>query len=404
MAGSRGRAGTFKVWEASRREAGVAIVTVLLVFTVLLTLGLGALALALAHREVSMNEVKNAKAFYAAEAGIAVALAELQLDPVWPGYPSGPLPEVATGLGDAQIVEIKLLSQGEVLQVEARGEAGGLTRQLAALLQKPALAYGLVVTTDEPVTIPANSNLRGTFIFHGNVTVDSSVQVGDPTAKDGWIIARGNVTNKGKIYGGVRAGGSVNNFQGVIDGVIQQGVEIYLPPVTAPDLNAYRDAADQVVGGDLTWGQHELRQFLAAGKRTLYVTGNLTLDTKGNHDAKGNKDISYSGRAVLVAGGDIEIKADVVNADQNSALALIAGGGIDVGNQEVHALLHAGGSLQSNGNPSIVGAAVAQNLDVSGNFNLTFDQDLVWRLLGGASPLIQGDNSFKIVRWWAKGS
>lgn len=414
MAQRSGSAGWPSKGRWARAQAGVALVTVLLVFTILLTLGLGALGLAMNHRLISMNEVKNAKAFYAAEAGINVALAELQSNPAWPGYPPAALPSVATSLEGARIVEIKVLPQGEVLQVEARGESGGLTRQVAVLLQKPALAYGLVLGTRQDVTIGANSELRGAFVFAGNVTIGSSVQVGDPAAKDGWIIAGGNVTNQGAIYGGVKAGGRIDNTGGTIVGERQEFAVAYLPPVTAPDLNAYRSRADEVVSGNLTWGQEELQDFLDHNRRILFVEGNLILDghqnknqNHGNNQNQNrgqNQRITYSGRAVLVAGGDIEIKADVVNADQNSALALIAGGDIDVGNQEVHALLYAGGALKSNGNPSIVGAAVAQNLDVSGNFNLTFDQRLAWQLLGGGSPLITGDNSFRMVRWWAKGS
>lgn len=418
MAGRTGLAKMAKDLGLGQAGRGMALITVLLVLTLLLTLGLGALSLALTHREISINEVKSAKAFYAAEAGINVALDQLQSNPAWPGYPPAALPSVAASLGGARIVEIKVLPQGEVLQVEARGESGGLTRQVAVLLQKPALAYGLVLGTRQDVTIGANSELRGTFVFAGNVTTGSSVQVGDPAAKDGWIIAGGNVTNQGAIYGGVKAGGRINNTGGTIVGERQEFAVAYLPPVTAPDLNAYRSRADEVVSGNLTWGQEELQEFLDHNRRILFVEGNLILDghqnknqsqnqnhgNSQNHNQGQNQRITYSGRAVLVAGGDIEIKADVVNADQNSALALIAGGDIDVGNQEVHALLYAGGALKSNGKPSIVGAAVAQNLDVSGNFNLTFDQRLAWQLLGGGSPLITGDNSFRMVRWWAKGS
>lgn len=401
MAQRSGSAGWPSKWRWARAQAGVALVTVLLVFTILLTLGLGALGLAMNHRLISMNEVKNAKAFYAAEAGINVALAELQSDPAWPGYPPAALPSVAASLEGARIVEINVLPQGEVLQVGARGESGGLTRRVAVLLQKPALAYGLVLGTREHVTIGANSELHGTFVFAGSVTIGSSVQVGDPAAMDGWIIAGGNVTNYGAIYGGVKAGGWIDNTRGRIVGVRQEFAVAYLPPVKAPDLDAYRSRADEVVTRrELIWGQEELQDFLNQNRRILFVEGDLILDQNRGR----NRRITYTGRAVLVASGDIRIKADVVNADQDSALALIAGGDIDVGNQEVHALLYAGGALKSNGKPSIVGAAVAQNLDVSGNFNLTFDQRLAWQLLGGGSPLITGDNSFRMVRWWAKGS
>jgi hypothetical protein len=382
----------------------VALVTVLLVLTVLLGLGLAALGLTLTHKDISRTELNSLRAFYAAEAGIQVALAQLSVNPEWPGYDPargvGSLPGIAAEIEGAQIKEVIPTPLGEVLQIEARGESGGLTRQVAALVQKPAWAYGLVLSQAADASIGGNSYLRGTFIFAGNVTIGSSVEVGDPQAKDGWIIAGGNVVNRGRIYGGVRARGTVDNTQGIIVGVVQQGVEVYVPSVRAPDLEQYRLLADQVLSGNVTWRGSDLQSFIDSGKQVLYVDGNLVLDEQGS------RDIIYSGRAVLVASGNIEVRADVKRApgtEGRSALALIAGGNIALGNQEVEALLWAGGSLQTHGSRPIRGAAVAGTLDVSGQFNLTYDPTLVGLFLGSDSPLA-GDAGFRMVRWWAKGS
>ncbi|MGB9888021.1 MAG: PilX N-terminal domain-containing pilus assembly protein, partial [Moorellales bacterium] len=264
-------------WPCWIKDQGVALMTVLVILTVLLGLGLAALTLTLTHKDISRTEARSLQAFYAAEAGIQVALAQLAASLEWPGYdPSrgiGSLPEIADQLEGARIKEILLTPQGEVLQVEARGEAGGLTRQVAALLQKPAWAFGLVLhQATAPVSIGGNSYLRGTFIFAGDVTIGSSVQVGDSQARDGWIISGGNVVNKGVVYGGVKARGVVDNSQGTIVGVLEQRAEVFIPPVTAPDLQYYYIRADERLAepdGEVELTGEALQAFINAGKRIV---------------------------------------------------------------------------------------------------------------------------------------
>lgn len=406
-----------------RGTAGVALVTVLLVFTILLTLGLGALGLALTHREVSLNEVKNAKAFYAAEAGINVALAELQSNPSLVFNGNGASispPDIARELEGAQIEEIAVNDRGDLVEVQARGKAGGLTRQVAAYLQKPVWAYGLVLGqgNGNDVVIKTNVNLKGTFVFPDDVDIERQVKV------DGWVIAGGDIDNDSeRIKGGLKAVGAIVTVP--IDGQIVRYAPPYLPSFMAPKIADYRGQADEKSYDDLTIGEEELRRF-AKSDYLVFIDGDLTIECKdednGNGKGRdgdqgggeGKKVIEYSGRAVLVASGNIEVKTDIVKENEDSALALVAGGNIDIKNHEVHAVLWAGGALETNGHPVIVGAAAAGSLnakDESGGdgkgklkFHLTYDTDLVAQLLSGDSPLIRCDTSFKIVRWWAKGS
>jgi hypothetical protein len=393
----------------------VALVTVLLALAVLLGLGLAGLSLALTYRELSNTELRSLQAFYAAEAGLAAALAALGADWSWSGYPGDDLPPEAALLeGEgARIREIKVEDLGDMLQIEAQGEAGGRTRRVAAWVQRPAWAYGLVLGAQEAVGFTGNTFLRGTLVFAGDVEIGPSVQVGDSEARDGWIISGGNVTNKGRIYGGVRAVGEIKTLNpGVIEGTVQENAPPFLPGFSAPDMTAYRDRAAQVIRGDLAWGQDELQAFIDAHTpdgAVLFVEGKLTLGSEGNKESHGNKAIAYSGRAVLVATNGIEIAADIVRAEgaeATSALALIAGGDIEVGNHEVQAVLWTGSNLKVHSQTKIVGAVAAWNLDRQGEadpmFELSYDGQLVGLFLGPGSPLLSSAVAPRIVRWWTK--
>jgi hypothetical protein len=204
---------------AQRQESGVALLTALLVIAVLMLLGGAFLTVGITESAIAANQVAAARAFHAAEAGIAHARLELADEDVdellenggvlfndrdlglgsytvtvsnnvAPSFPRGPVP--ADGGGATE-------NDDAYLVVTSSGSYRNASRTVEVVVQEnavPAAQWGLF--GDYFISAHGSGTINGDIGTNGNIVLSTSV-IGD-------AFAGGTVNNPGLVSGTVTTG------------------------------------------------------------------------------------------------------------------------------------------------------------------------------------------------------
>lgn len=302
---------------------GSALLLVVVVLTILLVLASGLMSLAGTESISGINQVNQMQAYYIAEAGVEKALVTLKLDPLWRAgfngldYSDGIIQGVtistvaseSTPNTSVVIIQSVGISEGAKKTVEVKArlssdpyiKAGHYLRAGTTPLQE--------LRSTSPVEV------HGDVFFAGDCRLDWDILI------NGTIRAGNNVEilAPARVTGDVCASGSIFAEDETVDGLLYPGQSISVPPfpsLTADDLTFFRDVALALGDNHYFPGNHRFTQAELWNMQGIYfVEGRATVAGV------------YSGRASIVASGDISIADSLYAANrQQDVLGLISAG------------------------------------------------------------------------------
>lgn len=413
---------------------GSALPGVLMVILVLSLLGAGLLSLSLVERQGAYNEVKITQASYLAEAGINLALANLRRDPGWrDGLRAVTLPQAK-----GQVVEVDLTPQVISYNLRSVGEVDGIRRALEVELARPFFSYALAVagnmTLKNPVSVTGDLFAMGNIQLQkgasGNVAAGMDLTIQNNTAVQGSVVTGHYLYNYGTIYGDATVGQTIDkygrdpNYYGRVKGQIIKGLGFSFPAWPGNQAAAYSG------GYSLAPGVYTLAELqgvvdsLPGDTKVIYVNGDLTVAAENDHgQGRGQNNngdvIYYSGRAIIAAQGDINLKQDIRAAGADDAWAFVAGGDLLLdGGVTVDALLESNRYFYKQGAESIINGSLVtggiadinegNNGDgndtnkgngnyhgsIKGQLTINYNSDLIKIL----SPVL-GETGWKVLSW-----
>lgn len=414
-------------------ERGQALVLVMLVLMVVVILGSATVTLTASHRQTAARHRNHVQAYYAADAGVERALVMIKQNP---GLlkDSSRLEKDLSGKpyagGEIESVTVKEIPGGPGTGVEitsvgtfnkarktlaVRGRVftpGDLLKGVSILPEEQG--YELKITGN--VTLQgANINSRPVFLVNGSLEVSGSAQI-----KDFDIYASGNIVYKDED----------KNLQ---DCNIHPNYPA-LPPFPELDEEWYRsqaEKADQYYPGDTAFPQ-EPQKHGHGRERDQGVPSNDRGKEQGQNTQEGdngkgqgqegnNEDVAkysgvyfvdgdvklsgtYSGQAVIVASGDIEVTDDLLAGDPDEDLLVLIslGGGVDIKNYEVHALIITNGTFSAQGSAELYGGIIARQLGPkdkeTGKVTIICDPELIDRHSTFIQDRAFGGSSKPVIR------
>jgi hypothetical protein len=405
--------------EQGMRERGQALVLVMLVLMVVVILGSATVTLTASHRQTAARQRNHVQAYYAADAGVERALVmirqnpgllkdpsrleKLEKDLSGESYAGGEIERVTVEeeeIPDGPGTGVEITSVGtfnkarKTLAVRARVFApGDLLKGVSILPEEQG--YELKITGNFTLR-GENSNSRPVFLVNGSLEVSGSAQI-----KDFDIYASGNIVYKDED----------KNLQ---DCNIHPNYPA-IPPFPVLDEEWYQQQAKEYYPGDTTFPQESQKRNHGKGQGQNTQEGD---NGKGQGQEGNNEDVAkysgvyfvdgdvklsgtYSGQAVIVALGDIEVTDDLLAGDPDEDLLVLIslGGGVDIkkGNSIVDALIITNGTFSAQGGAELYGGIIARQLDPNGSVTIICDpaliernQDLLRMAFGGSSkPVIR---------------
>jgi len=361
-------------------ERGQALILVMLVLLVVAVLGSAAVTLTASHRQTAARQRNLVQAYYAADAGVERALVIIKSHPTdfWSKFPleNKPLRNEPYAGGEIERVTVKEIPGGpgtgvEITSVGTFNEArktlvirmrvfapGDLLKGVSILPEEQG--YELKITGNITLQGP-NSNSRPVFLVNGSLEVKRSVD-----------FSGADVYASGEIEG--LTGANVHpNYPAI-------------PPFPVLEEEWYRSGADHGYQEDVSFGGAAPGGGSGQGQGQEGQGGDVA-EYDGVYFVDGNVEISgtYSGKAVIVATGNIEVTGDLRAEDRdNDLLVLISlnpDGGIDIKNYSVDALIITSGTFSAQGNAQLFGGIIARQLGLkdkeTGNVKITCDPELI---------------------------
>ncbi|NPV28515.1 MAG: hypothetical protein HPY58_02450 [Firmicutes bacterium] len=372
-------------------ERAQALVLVMVVLFILLLLATAVVTLAGGHRRNAAYQRDLVQAYYAADAGVERLLVKIREEPGWyAGLPFNleqtVFAHVSYAGGEIQEVRVKkeeAVGPGTKIVITSVGTFHTARRTIVASVLVSGVSdlvrgISILPPVAQDLTISGNFSLipdpgykgdkKVLFVLNGSLTLSGSTEIrGDAYASGSITEQHDNI--KGNTY---------PNHPG-------------FPSFPSLDVEHYKSRAlesYQYYQGDKTFG----------GK-------NETTSYSGIYFVEGNVEISgrYSGQAVIVARGKIEVTGDL-KADNTASdmLVLISLGDVDIKNHEVDAVVVAKGRFSAQGNASLYGGVLAQGLDFpgqgGGRVTIACNPDLVVQNI--PSEVAQGTSmSLKVESW-----
>lgn len=345
----------------SKNEKGQTLVVVVLMVAVIFLVGAAAIELGLSVKKNAISEVAQQKAYYIAEAGVELALADLRQraltsDQVLDDFSISNKP-YADGQIDSVTVSATA-TEGEIGDLVTITSVGRYmkakkTLKVTVLVTRMAdVFHGLSVLPETAVDVSA----LGKFI----------ITTSEGQTKRPWVIVNGSIdfgSSAGEVNADVFASGAIIDTHNVVKGVKRS---YYTPIPSFPDLPSdswFFANAKLCFAGDTTIGMPDTKGRQQQGN-FLDIT---TLVANGIYFVDGNVTIAgtYSVPATIVATGNIEV-GDLRRADRNNGLllTLMARGDVVIkGSNDIDAVIVAGSSYGADGSKTVVGSIVTRNID-----------------------------------------
>ncbi len=373
------------VYHMLRNKKGQALLLVLILSTVIFLIGSAAVTLSTAVRRNAIRDIWQKKAYYIADAGVEMALADLRQRFIHPDpgfeelsihnapYADGVIDEVTINDIDTQN-EIgslmKITSKGRYREAYKTLEVGVLVTTMADVFNGLSILPETPADIDTDVVgnftlLPAGQSKKPQMIVNGDLTFGSNADI------NAVVFASGEITDK---HNRINSKDKYPNYS-------------HIPPFPKlPSMNWFRDNATQCFSGGITIDED------SNGRRASQEQDDFlditSLEANGIYIVEGDVSISgtYFVPATIVATGDISVE-DLQRNDRDNGLllTLIALGDVSVkGNSDIDAVIVACGSLCGSGNKELFGSIVTQKLDknkISGKTEIRTDPDLVERSL-----------------------
>lgn len=359
-------------------EQGQAMFVVLVVLAVVVSLGASLLAIATTERKISHRELLSAQAFFVAEGGINLVLANLREDPCW----REGIPEMA--LGGGVLKGVSLTDLGSTVDLRSEAVAGEVTRTVTSRVEVSPLSAVIFArrgnAKDGSVEFKGNSEIEGRVVFPTGVDLKSP-----HTVIRGELYSKGNVIGQGRVVGKVRTEGSILVD---VDGIKEYG------PVTAWEsvparVSEYRGVEPRVEarGEDVDEGEdlQALIDGLPDKSGVVYIYGDVRLKKGG----------SIEGRVAVVVEGSAAIDKELVPAE-GSVLVLVTGGDVHLG-ADFKGVVISGGTLSCAGNVDLEGSFMASEFDPGPGTSFRYDPSLASAVR--AAGLLVGGDVIRMVDW-----
>lgn len=304
---------------------GSALLLAVVVLTVLLVLAGGLMSLTGTESISGIHQVNQMQAYYIAEAGVEQALAVLKLDPLWRGgfkglgYAGGVIQEVTIST-----VAGEFTLGNYMVMIQSKGTYSGAKKTVNVnvwLRPDPYVKAGQDVMAGTTPLQELRSTSTDQVVVHGDVFFAGDCRLDWDILINGTIHAGDSVEIRApaRVTGDIYAGGSIVADDETVDGLLYPGQGIAVPTflsLTADDLSFFRNAA--LAAGDSHYfpGNH------------LFTSSELW-NMQGIYFVEGRAAMAgvYSGRASIVAGGDINITGSLYAANrQQDVLGLISAG------------------------------------------------------------------------------
>lgn len=310
-------------------EYGFFYFQTVLLFTVVLALGIAVFDLARVESQISSNQEQATEALYIAEAGIQMAINQLEKNPLWSnGYKNYPF-----GRGKIYVVEVTQSTNG--VRLESQGEVDGLGRRIRVDLAKEALPFKHTLLTKSMQLSPGTELFtKGGIMHSGNINLPAFGHL------EGQIEVDGNVTMKDFSFkGSMAAYGSIEiDEKTLIDGSLisresilsngllpeRQSLFPFTPMIRPPglplvDFNWYRNKGPKI----LEEATYPVGYF---GTGFYMASGDLELTSEGLTE-------TYYGKKAIVSEGCIFIKTNLIPRNYSEDAFLIIAKDIIVDSQ-----------------------------------------------------------------------
>lgn len=374
--------------ETRSAERGQALILVMLVLLVVAVLGSAAITLATSHRQTAARQRNLVQSYYAADAGVERVLVMIRhtsgwLDGGWDseGKKSLTVPSYA---GGSINVTVRKLQGGPGTGLEITS-VGSSVKARKTLIVKVRVYTPGDLLKGVSIFPPAPDHLQK---ITGNFTLTGESGKPRPVFLiDGSLDVRG-ATQK-HIDADVYASSSIEGLAGANVHPNYSAI----PPFPELKEEWYRNQANYFYSGDTTFPQEAQKRDHGHGQdaqKSDHEKGQGQ-EGRGDHVAQydgvyfvdGDVQISgtYSGKAVIVATGKIEVSDDLRAEERGEDLLVLIslGSGVDIrkGNSIVDALIITNGTFSAQGNAQLFGGIIARQLDPNGHVTITCDPTLI---------------------------
>jgi len=411
----------------SGNESGQALLLVMMVLMVLLLLGAAALTRTGSNRVRSLEQQKMVQSMYIAEAGVEKALAYIKDDYLWlKGLTCDTEYTYITNLAfaEGQIKEVKITrisstDNPTLFSIESTGYYKGATRTLVVKGEMyDPIDFGKGIWIKEGLsTFSNNTSCDSDIISEGSLVFDNNVDFNGNILSAGSIILKNN-EKAGKVIANEDVW-IFNDVEVITRVVAGKDLHIENSGVLTGNVSVYRNinmgsnskingdieyngslslGTDASIEGTVTYGCVEpininlpafpvLDESIFKGYPDIATSGNVSgnFNVDGIFYSLGDLNISgtYQGNGLIVTHGKVNITGDLVRADSQSSLVIIAFGHDDGGigieaqnNYSINALLYTPHRIVLANNLQFYGSLICGQIDVNNNGVVTYDREL----------------------------
>lgn len=375
-------------------EKGLALVPTVFLVMLIFVLVITAFGLAATETQISVNQQRATEALYLAEAGIQMALHQLERKPNWnSGYRN-------YQLGSGRIKEVTVQNNLHNVRIESQGEIEGMGKRVRVELAKTSVPFANALETGKLELNPgAFLAIKGKAIHEGDLHLATMAEL-----ESHMVVAGSAWIDKATVKGSLTATGPITvQPDAIIEGdlVSTQGIQCAENQENNnlfPDVPVLRPISS--LNPSFSWYQsknHLLveENFLLLeelGSGIYYVPGDLRLTT--DDLAKG-----YLGQLALVVEGTAYITCNLIatNPKQGALIILAEDIVISPGVTEIWAALIGMNSVQIQNSTlerEFFGTIKApQVLFPAGSTKLTYYP------IPGVHLVRNPQTLFKIVKW-----
>ncbi|NLC77009.1 MAG: hypothetical protein GX750_05245 [Clostridia bacterium] len=303
-----------KLSEKFREERGLVLFPTMMLVILIFVIGLATLELTVMESRISFNQLEAARALSLAEAGVQMAVHQLEADPWWKeGYRN-------YLFGEGVIKEVKVDNKLYSVTIESLGEVNGIGRRIRVELARIPVPFAYSLVTNNLILGPGTklliegdalhlgdfaltglAELESFLLVDGSVTIDQAIVKGAIHAT-GEIAIHGAADIKAKLVSSREIKFKSNQSR---DGEVYSDIPVLVPNIsTAVDFNWYAQKPHQLLEEPVLSVDN-----LCSG--ILLASGDLTIMREGEQSY-------YQGQTVIVVPGTVRISCDLVPADPSA--------------------------------------------------------------------------------------
>ena len=307
-----------KLLQSKRRGSAIALAVIAIL--ILFAVGVGLMGLGFSGRVYSHRTASDIAARCAADAGLAMALFEMNQKLQVKPFTEGTLPlatDVKLPYSD-QVCSYKVTGNpGGGYTIESTGESGGATRTVRAIIGLQS-AFSHAIVTKQTLTLKAGTTIDG-YNSADPLDKDIDVGIGSQSAADSSIILNNGTTVKGDIFVAGNVDSAIKDLGATVTGDKSISAPDPLPKVTAPALPG--KGAISAKGTTVTITAADSGTYTGIDLKTTGKPGILEIDGDVVLHVTGDIALGQSCEIVVKDGSSLVIYADAnINCANGSGI------------------------------------------------------------------------------------